>query len=123
MGCERVPAMTLDSLFAQLNMTRIDVLRINVNGRECPALLGGQQLLRDHRPRLVQVQSTWQSSEKCVREAAKQHGYSVSQRGDISLMEADMENRPAARATGPTSSVAEANRWLQKWLLTVRAVR
>jgi FkbM family methyltransferase len=50
---ETVPATTLDQYFARRGLTRVDVIKIDVQGHELAVLRGGEQLLRRHRPVLL----------------------------------------------------------------------
>lgn len=48
-----VECSTLDTIIAQNNVSRIDLMKIDVEGYEYAALLGARQSIKKHRPRLI----------------------------------------------------------------------
>ena len=49
----QVPGRTLDHILAEAGVTRVDLLKIDVEGFEAKVLSGAQQLLRNHHPPLI----------------------------------------------------------------------
>jgi FkbM family methyltransferase len=49
----RARALTLDALVAELDLSRVDLLKIDVDGSELPVLRGATSVLARHRPAIV----------------------------------------------------------------------
>lgn len=52
-GVERLPLTTIDSLVAELNLERVDFIKMDIEGAEPNALRGAAETLRRFRPRLA----------------------------------------------------------------------
>jgi FkbM family methyltransferase len=52
-GSIDVPGMTIDALVATLGPSQIDLIKVDIEGLEAPALLGAVDTLSRHRPALV----------------------------------------------------------------------
>jgi FkbM family methyltransferase len=50
---EQVPATTLDRITRELNLARVDFIKMDIEGAEREALAGGAETLRTFRPRLM----------------------------------------------------------------------
>jgi FkbM family methyltransferase len=73
--CEVVRLRRLDAVLAELQPRSIDVVKMDVEGAECDALEGGQTLLSQYKPALVQIELKMPKVTACaLREAAK-HNY------------------------------------------------
>ena len=49
----RVPLTTIDKLVAELNLPRVDFIKMDIEGAEVPALSGGSQTIARFKPRLA----------------------------------------------------------------------
>ena len=49
----KVPLTTIDHLVAELKISRIDFVKMDIEGSEKPALEGGRQSIRRFRPRMT----------------------------------------------------------------------
>ncbi len=49
----RVPLTTIDKLVAELNLPRVDFIKMDIEGAEVPALAGGHETIARFRPRLA----------------------------------------------------------------------
>lgn len=52
-GLLGVPLTTVDKVVSDLNLTRVDFIKMDIEGAEVPALLGAQRTLCTYRPRLA----------------------------------------------------------------------
>lgn len=81
--CFPVRVTTLDALLQSMrhNLTRVDVVKIDVEGFECDVLLGGTLLFTRYRPRFVQLEGKrWERVGACTAELAAKFGYGVGSR-------------------------------------------
>ena len=69
----RVPLLPIDSLVAELNLARVDFIKMDIEGAEVRALRGARQTLARHHPRLsIAVYHDWEHPvevPKTAREA------------------------------------------------------
>jgi len=77
LACEDVPVKTLDTLLGEVRPSRIDVVKIDIEGHECQVLASGDSLFSQHSPRLVQVETNVGKALQCVEQKAQQHSYLV----------------------------------------------
>ena len=50
---QQIAVTTIDKLTAELRLDRVDVIKMDIEGAEQKALLGGQETIRKHKPRLA----------------------------------------------------------------------
>lgn len=75
--CEPVAVGTLDNLLDEIDISRVDVVKMDVEGSECDVLDGAQRLLGTLRPRLLQIEGLRENVVRCVHEHARRFGYTV----------------------------------------------
>jgi FkbM family methyltransferase len=69
-----IKTTTVDDLVAEMRLTRLNWIKMDIEGGEVEALKGAENTLRDFRPRLfVEVHNTVQS----VKELLRRYGYSI----------------------------------------------
>jgi len=74
-NCEEVPVKTLDMLLTEVAPSSIDVVKMDVEAYECKVLEGGQSLFKTFNPHLLQIETAFGDSSKCVHNAAAEYGY------------------------------------------------
>lgn len=72
--CEEVPVDTLDNVLEQLNPPRIDFVKIDIEGSECPALEGGMSLISKYRPKFIYIEILYMK-KNCMLDIIKKHNY------------------------------------------------
>lgn len=85
-NCENVPVKTLDTVLAEIGATAVDVVKMDVENYECQVFAGGQTLFTKFHPKILQVETMWGSTGKCVQEEAAKHGYYTSPGGENTTM-------------------------------------
>lgn len=82
-ACIKVKALTLDSLIRILNVPRVDVVKIDVEGAELEVLEGAKQVLKYLKVILVEVHGKNQDIKerekraRVITEILKSHGFSL----------------------------------------------
>ena len=80
--CETVPAESLDAVLARevghTPRSTIDVVKLDMEGHECAALLSS--LLPRYRPQLVLVEAQHPKTLRCIGQAARDYSYDVRAR-------------------------------------------
>jgi len=75
--CEVVRSMTLDQVLEETGFGQVDVAKMDIEGFECKAILGGQTLFTEHHVKLLQMETKNEWVAECFAEEAKKHGYRV----------------------------------------------
>eukprot|EP00035_Acanthoeca_spectabilis_P039492 m.62741 g.62741 ORF g.62741 m.62741 type:complete len:343 (-) comp9625_c1_seq1:276-1304(-) len=74
--CEKLESTTLDTVLSRLDITAVDVVKMDVESFECRAFMGGQSLLTKYHPKRIQVEHGWNGvTEKCLPQFMKERGY------------------------------------------------
>ena len=73
--CDDVSLQTLDAVLAAIKPPNIKIVKMDIEGRECSALKGGQTLFTTYRPSLVFAEWKEPQVEACMRKLATRHGY------------------------------------------------
>merc|ERR1712194_93028 len=81
-ACEDVPVKTLDQLLVDLNVTSVNVVKMDVEGFECCVMKGGQSLFNKFRPSFVQAETKQSHVKKCFEKEAAKHKYRMGKHKD-----------------------------------------
>ena len=85
-NCEVVPVKTLDAVLAEVAPASVDVVKMDVEVHECQVLAGGDTLFSSFHPHLLQIETAFGDSGKCVRAKAAEHGYRAKTVGADTFM-------------------------------------
>ena len=85
-NCEVVPVKTLDTVLAEVAPTSVDVVKMDVEVHECQVLAGGDSLFTSFRPHILQIETAFGNSGKCVEAKAAEHGYRTKTAGPDTIM-------------------------------------
>ena len=89
-NCEVVPVKTLDMVLADIAPTSVDVVKMDVEVHECQVLAGGGSLFSTFHPQILQIETAFGDSGKCVEAAASEHGYRTKTvQGDTVMVASD----------------------------------
>jgi FkbM family methyltransferase len=86
LNCENVPSKTLDAVLVEVGATSVDVVKMDVENYECQVFSGGQTLFTKFHPKILQVETMWGNTAKCVQDEAAKHGYYTSPGGENTTM-------------------------------------
>jgi FkbM family methyltransferase len=75
---ESIEIKTLDMLAKSFSLSRVDFLKIDVEGFELEVLMGGQDVLKAHHPRLAMETHAWGPTVVELTEFLAGFGYTVS---------------------------------------------
>lgn len=78
--CHAVRLSTLDTILADARPERIDVVKFDIEGHECPVLSGAHTLFERYRPRLVQLEGKRKRILVCARAIATKFDYIMGTR-------------------------------------------
>jgi FkbM family methyltransferase len=90
-NCEEVPVKTLSTALAELNVTAIDVVKMDVENFECHVFAGGESLFTKYHPKLLQVETMWGHTGQCVADMANKFSYNTVKVGENTEMVAKSE--------------------------------
>jgi len=76
-GRERVPMRTVDSIVQELHLTRVDFMKIDVEGAELEVLKGSSETLLKYGPAIAMETHDFGPSEQEISAFLKERGYSV----------------------------------------------
>merc|ERR1719221_2595412 len=85
-NCEEVPVKTLSTALSELNVTNIDVVKMDVENFECHVFAGGESLFTKYHPKLLQVETMWGKTGECVADMASKYSYNAIKVGDNTEM-------------------------------------
>ena len=102
-NCQAVAVKTLDKVLADVAPTSVDVMKMDVETYECHVLAGGDTLFSRYHPKLLQVETAFLNTSKCVHAKAEEYGYREKVLGgDTSLILDAMKTPPSKQVDLPT---------------------
>jgi hypothetical protein len=66
----------LDSIISRLQVRRVDLIKIDVEGAELDVLRGSQRILKDYHPKII-CECLSKKSEKEIRKLLKKFKYNI----------------------------------------------
>jgi len=85
-NCEEVPVKTLSTALSELNVKAVDVVKMDVENFECHVFAGGEEMFTKYHPKLLQVETMWGNTGKCVADMANKYSYNAIKVGDNTEM-------------------------------------
>ena len=89
--CYNIEMRLLDEVLRANEPMRIDVVKMNIEGKECSAIAGGERVLFErHRPHMLRVETANlpgdHNGTSCVNRAATRYGYMASKVGGDTVL-------------------------------------
>jgi FkbM family methyltransferase len=108
--CDNLVSSTLDTILAKLRPQSIDVVKVDIEGSECPMLQGAATLFSTYRPKLLQFEMNADTVRKCVPPTLARHGYTRGTYAGHDFNTVWVPNE-IAQQLPPTPQPAECRPW------------